>query len=63
MSTRPAQSPSPKKVSAKRASKLAGPIHANLFNIFDEFTGIISGELKSMNLEQFEAENPPKPSS
>ncbi len=58
MSTRPAQN----KMSAKRASKLARQTHSDLFNIFDEFTGIISGELKSMNLEQFEAENPQKPS-
>ncbi len=57
MSTRPAQNPSQKKVSAKRASNLARPMDSVLFNIFDEFTGIISGELKSMNLEQFEAEN------
>lgn len=58
MSSRPAQTPSQKKAPTQRSSRLSGPANPDLFNIFDEFTGIISGELKSMNLEQFEAENP-----
>ncbi|WP_373532823.1 hypothetical protein [Vampirovibrio sp.] len=33
----------------------------SLGEIFDEFTVVISGELKSMNLEQFEAEHPQRP--
>lgn len=31
-------------------------VKRSLIEIFDEFTQVISGELKSMNLEQFEAE-------
>jgi hypothetical protein len=32
-------------------------VQHSLMQIFDEFTQIISGELKSMNLEEFENEN------
>lgn len=31
-------------------------VKRSLIEIFDEFTQVISGELKSMNLEQFEAD-------
>lgn len=32
-------------------------VQRGLMEIFDDFTQIISGELKSMNAEQFQAEN------
>lgn len=38
-------------------------VKRSLIEIFDEFTQVISGELKSMNLEQFEAESKPKPTN
>jgi hypothetical protein len=31
-------------------------VQRSLMEIFDEFTQVISGELKSMNMEQFETE-------
>jgi hypothetical protein len=33
-------------------------VQRSLMQIFDEFTQIISGELKSMNMQEFEQENP-----
>jgi hypothetical protein len=35
-------------------------VQHSLMEIFDDFTQIISGELKSMNLEQFNHENTPR---
>lgn len=36
-------------------------VQRSLMEIFDEFTEVISGELKSMNMETFNRENPGKP--
>ena len=36
-------------------------VKRSLIEIFDEFTQVISGELKSMNLEQFEGERKTRP--
>jgi hypothetical protein len=50
-----------------KSSQNNPPIQSNLAlkrslgEIFDEFTVVISGELKSMNLKQFEAEHKKDP--
>jgi len=38
-------------------------VQRSLIEIFDEFTQVISGELKSMNLETFEAERKRPPNA
>ena len=59
----PDQSPLPSTRSGKDAFQDAPVIgnlavQASLIQIFDEFSEVISGELKSMKLEEFNAEQP-----